>query len=234
MFLKFTFFVRVTIITVIDMEADDKEILNLFRVRRTILQMLRDRSYVVFETQEDLDMPRLLFEEKFVKNYQVIRSDLEISRSKWLSESTRILVVFIEGEKEKSTIGVKSIRGFCERIKQDNIDNSILILHGKLTSHAKQAIGAINSQYDKIEYFSESELIINITEHTLVPKHEIITDEEATSLFKRYSIRENQLPRINKKDPIARYFGLQKNKIMKIIRSSETAGRYVTYRRCTT
>ena len=53
MFLKFTFFVRVTIITVIDMEADDKEILNLFRVRRTVLQMLRDRSYVVFETQED-------------------------------------------------------------------------------------------------------------------------------------------------------------------------------------
>mmetsp|Transcript_34416 Transcript_34416/g.67278 ORF Transcript_34416/g.67278 Transcript_34416/m.67278 type:complete len:217 (-) Transcript_34416:1093-1743(-) len=215
------------------MEFEDKEILSLFKVRRTILQMLRDRSYVVFETQEDLEMPRFLFEQKFVKNFQVIRSDLEINRSKWLSDNTRILVVFIEGEKEKSTIGVKSIRGFCERIKQEGFQNSIIILHGKLTSHAKQAINSINALDDKIEYFSESELIINITEHNLVPKHEIITEEEAKSLFKRYSIKENQLPRINKKDPIARYFGLQKNKIMKIIRSSETSGRYVTYRRCT-
>lgn len=215
------------------MEIEDKEIFILFKVRRTILQMLKDRSYVVFENQDDLEMSRFLFEEKFVKNYQVIRTELEINRSKWFSESKRILVIFLEGEKEKSTIGVKTIRGFCERIKQEKIQNSILVLHGKLTSHARQAINSINSLEDKIEYFSESELIINITEHTLVPKHEIISDEEAKNLFKRYSIRENQLPRINKRDPIARYFGIQKNEIMKIIRSSETSGRYVTYRRCT-
>ena len=215
------------------MEAEDKEILNLFKIRRTVLQMLRDRNYVVLETQEDLEMSRQVFEQKFVKNFQVNRSNLEINRSKWLEENNRILVVFIEGEKENSTIGVKSIRAFCERIKQDEFQNSIIVLHGKLTSHAKQAINSINSLDDKIEYFSEPELIINITEHNLVPKHEIISEEESRSLFKRYSIRENQLPRINKRDPISRYFGLQKNKIMKIIRTSETSGRYVTYRRCT-
>jgi len=215
------------------MEIDEKEIFILFKVRRTILQMLRDRNYIVFENQDDLEMSRISFEKKFVKNYTINRSDLEIVRSKWLQETVKILVFFIEGEKEKSAIGVKTIRGFCERIKQDGIQNSILILHGKLTTHAKQAIDSINSFEDKIEYFSETELIINITEHKLVPKHEIISDEEAKSLFLRYSIRENQLPRINKKDPIARYFGIQKNKIMKIIRMSETAGRYVTYRRCT-
>jgi DNA-directed RNA polymerase I, II, and III subunit RPABC1 len=215
------------------MEAEDKEILNLFKIRRTVLQMLRDRNYVVLETQEDLEMSRQVFEQKFVKNFQINRSNLEINRSKWLEENNRILVVFIEGEKENSTIGVKSIRAFCERIKQDEFQNSIIVLHGKLTSHAKQAINSINSLDDKIEYFSEPELIINITEHNLVPKHEIISEEESRSLFKRYSIRENQLPRINKRDPISRYFGLQKNKIMKIIRTSETSGRYVTYRRCT-
>jgi DNA-directed RNA polymerase I, II, and III subunit RPABC1 len=192
------------------MEAEDKEILNLFKIRRTVLQMLRDRNYVVLETQEDLEMSRQVFEQKFVKNFQINRSNLEINRSKWLEENNRILVVFIEGEKENSTIGVKSIRAFCERIKQDEFQNSIIVLHGKLTSHAKQAINSINSLDDKIEYFSEPELIINITEHNLVPKHEIISEEESRSLFKRYSIRENQLPRINKRDPISRYFGLQK------------------------
>ena len=214
------------------MSRENNEILNIFRVRRTVLQMLRDRGYLVFDTKDDLNMSRTDFESKFVKNYKIIREHLEIKRPKWNSNSNKLLVAFVEGEKEKSTIGVKSIRSYCERIKQDNYKNVILILHGRLTPHAKQAISAINSGFDKIEYFSEAELVVNITEHTLVPKHEILSIEETKCLLKRYSLSETQLPRIQKNDPVARYLGLQKNQIVKIIRPSETAGRYITYRRC--
>ena len=82
----------------------------------------------------------------------------------------------------------------------------------------------------KFEQFGENELMVNVTKHELVPKHIPLSDEEKKDFLKKHKLKEKDLPRIQAADPVACYFGMAKGQVFKIIRKSETAGTYVTYR----
>ncbi|KAI3953331.1 hypothetical protein MKW92_047857 [Papaver armeniacum] len=153
--------------------ATDEDITRLYRIRRTVMQMLNDRGYLVgdFELKET----RAQFLSKFGDNLK--REDLDIKKQK-------------RNDNDEQTM-----KTYTNRMKND-----------------------------------ESELLVNIKEHVLVPEHQVLTPEEKKTLLERYTLKETQLPRIQITDPIARYYGLKRGQVVKIIRPSETAGRYVTYR----
>lgn len=72
--------------------------------------------------------------------------------------------------------------------------------------------------------------MVNLPEHKLVPKHEILGAEEAGSVFKKYKISPRNMPKILKNDPIAKEIGADVGDVIKITRSSDTAGRTEYYR----
>jgi DNA-directed RNA polymerase subunit H (RpoH/RPB5) len=76
-------------------------------------------------------------------------------------------------------------------------------------------------------------LQFNILNHSLVPEHSIITENELEEIMKKYNIlNKNDLPDISRFDPVARVIGLRPGNVCKIVRSSKTAITTNYYRIC--
>ena len=70
----------------------------------------------------------------------------------------------------------------------------------------------------------------DIQEHKLVPKHEIMTEEEISEEFSDVDYNFKDLPKIKANDPVVEEIGAEPGNILRITRNSETAGKFVTYR----
>lgn len=130
-----------------------------------------------------------------------------------------------------TSVGIKQMRNFAQYLTQNQFHTGILVTHVGITPAALKIIPAVATE-TRIECFLEQDLLVNITHHELVPKHVLLSREEKNKLLERYRLKDTQLPRIQLNDPIARYLGLKRGQVVKIIRRSETAGRYASYRLC--
>ncbi|RDW79417.1 DNA-directed RNA polymerase I [Coleophoma cylindrospora] len=226
-------------------EAGEKEVTRLWRVWRTAHEMVQDRGYQLSE--EEVGIPLDGFRNMFSDGEgNIIRHKLGFSAkpsdemmSRYATPATpenpnpaspdvgSIWVDFLPDP----SVGIKQMRAFAQHLAQNNFHTGILITAVNITPAALKIIPAVASE-TRIETFVEQDLLVNITHHELVPKHVLLSKEERTKLLQRYRLKDTQLPRIQVGDPVARYLGLRRGQVVKIIRKSETAGRYASYRLC--
>ena len=91
---------------------------------------------------------------------------------------------------------------------------------------------AINNYKTQTEVFKFSSLTYNVIDHVHVPKHIVLTDEDAEKVKNEYNATNKNLPLIYASDPIAKYYNMKQNNICKIIRYSKVSAKSVYYRIC--
>jgi DNA-directed RNA polymerase subunit H (RpoH/RPB5) len=69
-----------------------------------------------------------------------------------------------------------------------------------------------------------------VTEHVLVPLHEVVSEAEKQKVLEQYKVEPFQLPRITASDAAIRHLAVKVGDLIKITRTSETAGQTVFYR----
>lgn len=70
---------------------------------------------------------------------------------------------------------------------------------------------------------------VDVLKHFLVPKMEVLKEEERQDLIKKFGIEGNLLPRINSDDPAVSALGAKEGDMLRIRRKDET-GEYDYYR----
>uniref|UniRef100_A0A671FEM4 DNA-directed RNA polymerases I, II, and III subunit RPABC1 n=1 Tax=Rhinolophus ferrumequinum TaxID=59479 RepID=A0A671FEM4_RHIFE len=173
------------------------------------LTLCHDRGYLV--TQDELDQTLEEFKAQFgdkPSEGRPRRTDLTVLVAHNDDPTDQMFVFFPEEPK----VGIKTIKVYCQRMQEENITRALIVVQQGMTPSAKQSLVDMAPKYI-LEQFLQQELLINITEHELVPEHVVMTKEEVTELLARYKLRENQLPRIQAGDPVARYFGIKRGQV---------------------
>lgn len=71
---------------------------------------------------------------------------------------------------------------------------------------------------------------MDVEEHELVPDHEVLDEDEVETVLDEYSISKDKLPRITANDAALKPLQAEPGDVIRIERSSPTAGETTYYR----
>jgi len=155
-----------------------------------------------------------------------------VGKKKTHKEGSSFRVKTAEGKKlliycwpTQGTVGVQIMNQVKKVMKDETVERCVLVTSGRLTQAAK-----LHARRRAIEIIPRIFPSFNIFSHVLVPRHEVLASEEREKLLNEYRVQPYQLPRIRATDPGAKAIGAKPGDIVRIIRDSPTAGKYISYR----
>jgi len=202
--------------------------IKLLKSRGIILSMLQRRGY---DTTE--------YNNYSINEIRVMRNNDNLDMLLKKSGTTCYVMYYI-GEKHKkfkSNDLKKAVIEYFESEVLGENDELIIIMDDKLLLSKKYSnfTGKLENYYAQgyfIQLFNISSLLYDVTKHSLVPEHIILSNTEKEALLKHFNIVEEKLPRISRFDPVAKFIGLRPGDVCKIKRSSYTSGEIDYYRLC--
>ena len=123
------------------------------------------------------------------------------------------------------TVGVAYITLLKKAMDDAKVEKGIITTVGKYTHTAKSRA----KQYG-IELIPKIFPSFKIFDHDFVSKHELLTPKEKEEILEKFKMHPYQLPRIKSSDPSIIAVGGKPGDIVRVIRKSPTAGKYIAYR----
>jgi DNA-directed RNA polymerase subunit H (RpoH/RPB5) len=208
--------------------SEIQKIISLYNSRKTIIKLLETLDYSVDDYIEfsinEIDAMN--------KNEQLDMLILQRNTDK------KVYVKFHLPDKQKQiskSVLDDTIEDLFRTDKTLTKDDTLIIIMDDEPNDSN--LSRMNYLYDRDGIFvvmhNIKRLQYNITEHSLVPKMTLLSNEETTLLMKNKNISSlSQFPEISRYDPHALALCVRPNQVCKIERSSATALTCTYYRVC--
>lgn len=201
--------------------------MELFNSRKTIFELLKHRGFDIDKydnfSSTELDLLN--------ENNQL---DLNIKNK----DDTKQVIIKYVNKKITKKIFLKTIFEEFNKIDNKSITSEIIFIINTNNPHDwdYEYINGLqnicNKYFDSSSKYSQifhiKHLTINITKHESMPKYILMNSQEEKKMLDDYQITKDKLPCILRNDPMAKYYGLKINDIVKIIRNNNS----IFYRRC--
>jgi len=207
------------------MAQSSDTISSVFKSRQNLLKLLYEQSYNIKDYEEfSVNEVHIMY-----KNNQL---DMLMSKP---DDKNKVYVKYHLAK----TLRRENINDYIDdlyNLEQVLTKGDTLMIVIKQEPH-EPLLAILNQIWEQegifIIIYNLERLQFNILEHSYVPKHIILNDEEIATFKKTYNITDNnQLPEISRYDPVALAIGMRPGQICKIVRPSKTAITTNYYRIC--
>lgn len=191
----------------------------LFNVRKTLFEMLIDRGY---NNQQLFDILKVNFDDiKIPINLNEFQLELRNSAN---TETTLVKFTLIKFEKNQLAELVK----YAQTL---NTTVNIIVVLSKLSSTMLNISNTMMTDNIFIELWNIIQLEFNPIKSHYVPQHRLLDAKEIDVVMKMYNIKQKKLmAKIEKNDPITRYYGARAGQVFEITRINENVGKSLFYR----
>ena len=191
---------------------DYKEKTKLFKVRKTLLEMLEDRNYTIPDDILNLTP----------NDYRYMYNNNKYNFNVSDGNKTCYIMFFLNSS---GNVKINSVREYINNLDKKDNDEFLIILKNINTSLKK-----LEKEFN-CNLFEYKRLQVNITKHSYVPKHELIKKEKEKEILNLYNITNKlNLPCILVTDAVCKYYNFKSGRILKITRNSRTSGKTIGYR----
>ena len=208
-------------------DFDQSLIKQMFKVKITLAEMLRDRGYMIDKDQWLLDETTKTTD--FLHHYERISSQSEGTFRESLAQTYEkdndptgkfsLRVFFpetpVQGG-EKKGIGKAQIDRILKYMTDHTVTRVIIVTETALSSQAAGQLRKYPAWH--LEHFMYKELGYNVTKHFFVPAHRLMNLDEITQFLEGNDINIEDLPIMSIQDPIARYYGAKAGDLFEVER----------------
>uniref|UniRef100_A0A6C0C0B0 RNA polymerase subunit H/Rpb5 C-terminal domain-containing protein n=1 Tax=viral metagenome TaxID=1070528 RepID=A0A6C0C0B0_9ZZZZ len=209
--------------------AQSNQIIEIFKARENLLKQLSSQGFDVEDYEgSNINEVNLMFLEK--------QMDMLVTNPK--TKQKTYVKYHLEKGKSKS-LRVANIQDFIEDLFHlENIlerkDNLIIITKDEPNESLIKSVKNIWEQQNVyIILYNIKRLQFNILDHELVPRHTILSEEDAKKMREKYNIeRDSQIPDISRFGPVTLAIGMRPGDICEVERPSRTSIKTMFYRIC--